>query len=260
MMLNIARLFDLTGKVAFVTGAAQGIGESIARTLAAAGATVVLTDIKGGQVEANAQDIVNDGGTAISMTVNMAVESSIVDAIDATHQRFGRFDILVNNAGIFDRAFLEDSTSEYWARIMDINLRGPFISTREAVRVMRANQTDGRIVNIGSDSAFHATIPSLLAYSTSKAGVVALTRATAMEVAKDRIRANAVCPGNTATPGQSTASGPAFSPKMLAKFAPPLGRAGTPQDIANAVLFAASDASSNMTGQTIVVDGGALTC
>jgi NAD(P)-dependent dehydrogenase (short-subunit alcohol dehydrogenase family) len=144
--------------------------------------------------------------------------------------------------------------------IQHTNLRGPFIATREAVRVMRADKTDGRIVNIASNSAFHPSAPSLLAYSTSKAGVAGLTRATAMEVAKDGIRVNAICPGNTRTQGQMTSTGPLFPPEVIAKFAPPIGRVGTPDDIAAAVLFAVSDASSYMTGQTIVVDGGWLTC
>jgi NAD(P)-dependent dehydrogenase (short-subunit alcohol dehydrogenase family) len=125
---------------------------------------------------------------------------------------------------------------------------------------MRADHTRGAIVNIASNSALHAMAPSLIAYSTSKAGVAALTRGTAMEVAKDGIRVNAVLPGNTTTPGQFTATGPGFSDATIAKFMPPIGRPGTPQDIAAAVMFLASDAAAFITGQTLVVDGGHLTC
>jgi NAD(P)-dependent dehydrogenase (short-subunit alcohol dehydrogenase family) len=143
---------------------------------------------------------------------------------------------------------------------MGVNLRGPFIASRETIKVMRADGTRGRIVNTASNSAFHATAASLFAYSTSKAAVAGLTRATAIEVVGDGIRVNAVCPGNTATPGQLTSTGPAFAPEVIAGFMPPIGRAGTPDDIASAVLFLASDASAFVTGQTLVADGGQITC
>ena len=260
MAIDLQRLFGVHGKAAIVTGAAQGIGEGVARLLAGAGAAVLLADVKEEQAKSVADSINADGGSAHAMFVEMKDEASIVAMVEAARARFGRLDILVNVAGNQDRNFLEDTTVEFWDMVQHTNLRGPFIATREAVRVMRADRTAGRIVNIASNSAFHATAPSLLAYSTSKAGVAGLTRATAMEVAKDGIRVNAICPGNTRTPGQMTSTGPMFPPEVIAKFAPPIGRAGTPEDIAAGVLFAVSDASSYMTGQTIVMDGGVLTC
>jgi NAD(P)-dependent dehydrogenase (short-subunit alcohol dehydrogenase family) len=132
------------------------------------------------------------------------------------------------------------------------------LAIREVVAVMRTDRTRGAIVNIASNSAFHPMAPSLMAYAASKAGVVSLTRSAAMEVAKDQIRINAVCPGNTTTPGQGTASGPAFPPEVIATFRPPLGRAGSPDEIAAAVLFLASDAASYITGQTLIADGGQM--
>jgi NAD(P)-dependent dehydrogenase (short-subunit alcohol dehydrogenase family) len=260
MALDFQRLFGLAGKAAIVTGAAQGIGEGVARMLAGAGAAVLLADVKHALAVSVADAIVAEGGQAHAMFVEMKDEASVVAMVNAARERFGRLDILVNVAGNQDRNFLEETTVEFWDMMQHTNLRGPFLATREAVRVMRADKNAGRIVNIASNSAFHATAPSLLAYTTSKAGVAGLTRATAMEVVKDGIRVNAICPGNTRTPGQMTSTGPGFPPEVIAKFAPPIGRAGTPEDIAAAVLFAVSDASAYMTGQTIVVDGGWLTC
>ena len=260
MLIDLPRLFGLDGKVAIVTGAAQGIGEGIARAFAGAGALVVVADLNAAQAARVAADIAAEGGAAEAMMVDMADEDSVVALVMHAHALRGRLDVLVNCAGVQDRHFLEDTSAAFWDHVQDVNLRGPFIAIREAVKRMRADGTDGRIVNIASNSAFHATAPSLFAYSTSKAGVVGLTRAAAIEVAKDGIRVNAVCPGNTSTPGQLTSTGPAFSAETIAKFMPPLGRPGRPIDIAAAVLFAASDASAFMTGQTLVIDGGQLTC
>ena len=260
MLLDLDVLFGLRGRNAVVTGAAQGIGEGIARTLAGAGAHVIVADRNKDLADSVAAAIQAEGGSARAHHVDMENEGSIATLIGQAHDSAGRLDILVNCAGVQDRNLLEDTSIEFWDRMLDVNLRGPFVAIREAVRYMRADATRGSIVNIASNSAFHPTAPSLLAYSTSKAGVAALTRAAAMEVAKDGIRVNAICPGNTATPGQLTSTGPAFPPETIARFMPPIGRAGRPADIAAAVLFAAADASAFMTGQAIVVDGGQLTC
>lgn len=254
------KLYDLTGRVALVTGGAQGMGAAICRLLADAGAHVVVADIQAGKAEAVASSITGQGQKASFARLDVADEASILDVVREIERNLGRLDVLVNNAGTQDREFLENTTAAYWDRLMSINLRGPALLTREAVRIMRAGGIDGRIVNIASNSAFHAAAPSLYAYSTSKAGLAGLTRATAMEVAGDGIRVNAVCPGNTTTEGQMTAHGPDFPQEVIAKFSPPIGRAGTPQDIASAVLFMACDVSGYITGQTLVVDGGWLTC
>lgn len=260
ILIDLNTLFALTGQAAIVTGAAQGMGEAIARYLAGMGASVAVADINLPLARQVAAQIVAEGGKAQAFGADMADEASVVALVDGARTAFGRIDILVNNAGRQDRNYLEDTTVDFWDRTLDTNLRGPFIAIRETVRHMRADGIHGRIVNIASNSAFHATLPSLFAYSTSKAGVAGLTRAAAIEVVKDGIRVNAVCPGNTATPGQLTSTGPSFSPEVIAGFMPPIGRAGTPADIASAVLFLATDASAFVTGQTLVVDGGQLTC
>lgn len=260
MSFDLNAVFGLDARVALVTGAAQGMGEGIARYLAGAGAALAVSDIQGDAAHNVAEAIVSDGGTARSYQVDMADEASIVALVDRVRADFGRIDILVNCAGLQHRNFLEETTTEFWDMMMGVNLRGPFIATREVVGVMRADGTKGRIVNIASNSAFHATAPSLFAYATSKAGVAGLTRSTAIEVVKDGITVNAVCPGNTATPGQMTSTGPAFPPEQIAAFMPPIGRQGTPADIAGAVLYMVSDAAAFITGQTLVIDGGQLTC
>jgi len=260
MLIDLQTVFGLGGKVAIVTGAAQGIGEGIARALAGAGARVMVADLNAELARHVAAAIEDEGGQAVAFRVDMADENSVVGMVAEARTVFGQLDILVNCAGVQDRNFLEDTTAAFWDHVMDVNLRGPFIAVREAVKIMRAAKIDGRIVNIASNSAFHPTAPSLFAYSTSKAGLAGLTRAAAIEVAKDGIRVNAICPGNTSTPGQLTSTGPMFSPEVIATFMPPIGRPGKPADIAAAVLFAVSDASSFMTGQTLVIDGGQLTC
>ena len=148
MLIDLNTLYSLTGQAAIVTGAAQGMGEAIARFLAGMGASVTVADINLGGAQAVAATIVAEGGAARAAHADMGDEASIVALVDGAHAAFGRVDILVNVAGISDRASLADTSSDFWDRIHDVNLRGPFIAIRETMRHMRADGTRGRIVNI----------------------------------------------------------------------------------------------------------------
>ncbi len=258
MLLDLRKLFGLDGQVAIVTGAAEGMGAAIARHLAGAGAKVALADINLALAEQTAADIRAEGGDARAYAVDMAQEASVVEVMARVRADFGGLTILVNNAGVQDREFLENTSVELWDRIHGINLRGPFLALREAAKVMRVDGAKGRIVNIASHSARHPILPGILAYAAAKTGVLGLTRNAALELVKDGITVNAVLPGNTTTAGQYRAPGPPIAPEVIATLTPPLGRTGTPDDIAAAVLYLVTPASAWVTGQSLVVDGGHL--
>lgn len=257
-LLDLKALFGLDGKVAIVTGAAEGMGKEVARFLAGAGAHVALADVNVSLARETAQEIEGDGGKARAYTLDVAQEASVVEMVSAVREDRGRIDILVNVAGLQDRAFLEDASLAFWDRMHHVNLRGPFLTIREAVKVMRADKTKGAIVNISSNSSLHPVLEGLVPYASSKAGLNGLTRNVAYELLADGITVNAVLPGNTTTAGQGRSHGPPVDPAKLARLMPPLGRTGKVSDIASAVLFFASPAAEWITGQTLVVDGGML--
>lgn len=257
-LINIAGLYDLKGKVALVTGGAEGMGKETCRYLASAGATVAVADINEPWARATAEEIVAAGGEAKAYEVDLVQESSVVSMIDAVRRELGRLDILVNVAGLQDREMLEATTLELWDKLHNVNLRGSFLTIREAARVMRADGNGGRIVNISSMGSVHPVFGGLVAYNSSKSGVNGLTRNAAYELAKDGITVNAVLPGNTTTAGQARSPGPPVDPEMIKHMLPPLGRTGKPSDIASAILFLVCPASEWITGQTLIVDGGHL--
>jgi NAD(P)-dependent dehydrogenase (short-subunit alcohol dehydrogenase family) len=257
-LIDVKSLYDLSGKVAVVTGSAEGMGQEIARFLAAAGASVAIADINRAGAEAAAADVNEAGGKALAVSLNLADEASIVAMVQTVRRQLGGLDILVNNAAIQDRALLQDFTAELWDRIQTINLRGPFLCIREAAKVMRADKTHGRIVTISSLGSLTSIFEGLTGYSASKSGLNALTRNCAHELAADGITVNAVLPGTVPTRGSRATPGPAISEETIKRIVPPVGRFGVPADIAHAVLFLASPAASFITGQTLVVDGGYL--
>jgi len=252
------------GKVAVVTGAARGLGEATSRTLAAEGATVVLTDVLDDDGEAVAKDIVADGGVATyvhqDVTDEAAWDALLADLV-TTH---GRVDILVNNAGVVHDANVEDTTLEAWRFVNAINSEAVFLGTRAAIKVMKAQDPKGgSIVNISSIAGL-VGIENLAAYNASKGAVRLFTKSAALHCASQgyNIRINSVHPSYTWTPmvqhlADNTGDRDGFFDAL--GQAHPIGRPGQPMDIAWGVLYLASDESSWSTGTELVIDGG-ITC
>lgn len=250
----------LDGKVALITGAASGIGRAIARRFAAEGASILIADLS---------ETVREGGKPTRALIEAAgypvrfVETDVSDeaqaqaAIDAAVSSFGRLDILVNNAAIGTDTPLTETSLADWNRVMAVNLTGPFLMARAAVRQMLTQDivkgVRGRIVNITSQHGMVAA-PNDIAYGVSKSGLVYMTRQIAVDYAKHHILCNAVAPGKILT-GKT---GRAVDTAVLAysKSRTPMPRLGTPDDVAGAALFLASDDASFVTGENLMVDGG----
>jgi NAD(P)-dependent dehydrogenase (short-subunit alcohol dehydrogenase family) len=242
---------SLDGKVAVVTGAAQGIGRAIAEGLADAGARIVIADLKGADEAAAA---FTDG---LGITVDVADEAAVKRLADETVERCGRIDILVNNAGLYaslEMRPFDQIPLEEWRQVMDVNVASMFLTCRAAVPAMRERR-GGRIVNISSGTPFRG-VPFLLHYVTSKGAIVAFTRALAKELGKDNVLVNCVAPGFTMSAGVEA------HPEVIEKLrdvsvaARTLQRDQVPEDVVGAVVYFCGPGSEFVTGQTIVIDGG----
>jgi NAD(P)-dependent dehydrogenase (short-subunit alcohol dehydrogenase family) len=248
--------FDLADRVAVVTGAGRGIGREIARVLSEAGARVVIADIDGQTAADAAAELAAAGGTALAVTVDISELASAERMVAEAQAAFGRIDILVNDAalGPTHKPLLEDAP-EHWLRLMKVNLDGVMWCSRAVAPVM-IGQGAGSIVNIASMSGLIVNWPQPQAdYNASKAAVIHLTKSLASEWAEHGIRVNAVSPGYTATEMTQLGSiPPGWSDTWLSMT--PMKRMGTPREVANAVWYLASDASSFCTGTNLVVDGG----
>lgn len=267
MKNTIEKLFDLKGKVAVVTGGAMGIGKGIAMRLAEAGASIMIVDlVSEKEAESTLQEIKNSGGKVAYLQVDLSKVSNLNGVIEKTLNIYGDLDILVNNAGIYRYVSVTELTEELWDKTQNLNLKAVAFLSKLAVNAMIAKKHGGKIINISSVDSIKPS-GNLAQYDSSKGGVRMLTKAFAKEVGKHGITVNDIAPGGINTPGINKVSGDNPTKKQLEATRKqidqfmkslPLARMGEPEDIGNATLFLASDASNYMTGSTIVVDGGLL--
>ena len=244
----------LDNKVAFITGGAAGIGAGIAQRFSEAGAAVVIFDVNGDAALRMEQKL-RPTGRALAIQGDVANDEQVKAAVTRTVAEFGALDVLVNNAGIEVAGPLIEMSSSDWDRQLNVNLKGVFLCSKYAIPQMRGR--GGAIVNISSVHAF-VSYEGNAAYDASKAGMIGLTRALALEHGRDRIRVNAICPGYIDTPMMDewlrVQADPDATMAQVLRIHP-LGRIGTPRDIADAALFLASDAAAFVSGTFLVVDG-----
>lgn len=244
----------LKDRVAIVTGAARGIGKAIAWTFAREGAKLALVDVEKEKLETLQEQIRGQGGEALTLSCDVSKVSQVKQMVDRVKKAFGRIDILVNNAGIIRRGTIETVTEEDWDRVMEVNLKGPFNCSKAVVETMKA-QAYGRIVNVSSIAGKMGDITSAPGYGSSKAGLDALTKTLARQLAAYGIHVNGVAPHAIET--EMSAEWPPEKRKAIVD-AIPLKRLGKPEDVAEAVLFLASDTAAFITGEIIDVNGGSL--
>ncbi len=243
----------------------MGIGYGIVKRFAEAGANTVIADINEKIGSKKAQEIKKEYNTqALFVKTDVSSEGEVKNLVQKTIESFGQIDVFINNAGIFPSAPVMAMTQDFWEKVQAVNLRGTFLGCREAAKIM-LEKGGGNIINIASVDALHPSMLGLAAYDASKHGVWGFTKNFALEMAKQGIRVNAIAPGGVATEGVAAMSGGSVKSglnqeEMIKAFTAkiPLGRFAEPDEIAKVALFLASDASSYMTGEIVVVDGGTL--
>jgi NAD(P)-dependent dehydrogenase (short-subunit alcohol dehydrogenase family) len=248
------------GKVAVVTGAAQGIGRSCAEMLAREGASVIIGDIQNDTGQAVVAAIRKMGGEALFQYVDVVEEKHCEQLMDTAVQTYGRLDVVVNNAGWYPRATLEETSTDLWEHVLNVNLRGAFFCCKYAVAHLRA-AGGGSIINIGSINGLQG-LPNLVAYAAAKGGLLSLTRTLAGAYASDRIRVNYIIPGWVLTEGEKAlhrSHGRTDEALLRAGETLPLGRHQSVEDTAYAVIYLASDESAQVTGSIMHIDAGAST-
>ena len=245
-------------KVVIVTGGGSGIGQATALLLAKEGGRVVITDINQAAAQATADQIIAEGGDAIALSHDIACEQIWQQVIDKTLAVYNRLDVLVNNAGTGIESECKATTLDEWRFVMKVNLDGTFLGIRGALNAMARNPQGGSIINISS--TYGLVGGGIASYSASKGGVTLLTKAVAAEVGtlKSNIRVNSVHPGAVDTPMSHSHEDETVNQQHIADYAKkiPMGRFAKASEIANGVLFLASDESSYMTGSELVIDGG----
>ncbi|MCL4764598.1 MAG: glucose 1-dehydrogenase [Hyphomicrobiaceae bacterium] len=247
--------FSLKGRTALVTGASSGLGRHFAGVLARAGARVAVAARRLDRLEALAEEIRSMGGEAVAVALDVTEPESVGRAFDQAEARYGPVTVLVNNAGVPANTFFMSLTEADWRQVLDVNLDGVFRVGQEAARRMIAAGTGGSIVNIASVLGL-GVLKAVAPYAASKAAVIQLTKAMALELARERIRVNALAPGYAVTEFNDEFLASDSGRKLLARV--PFGRAADPAELDGPLLLLASDAGSYMTGSVLVVDGGSL--
>ena len=250
--------FSLTGKIALVTGASKGIGKEIALAFAEAGADVAVSSrgLVERQLEHVAEEVERLGRRSIAIKADTSRKSDVEDMVQKVEDQIGAIDILLNNAGIIIRGSLLDMPEHEWDRLIDVDLKGQFLCAQAVGRKM-AERKKGNIINVSTQFAFRAPAVGMGAYAVAKSGVVMLTRVLAKELGPHGIRANSIAPGLTRTDfSKATWMNPEILKQVEASL--PLGRIAETGDLVGAALFLASDASSYVTGDTILMEGGGL--
>lgn len=261
---SIKELFNFSNKTVIVTGGSMGIGYGIVKRFAELGANIVIADVAVAEAKTKVAALQKKGVKAIFVKTDVSDEKQVKNLFKKTVSEFSSVDILVNNAGIFPSVPVLDMDLALWEKIQAINLRGVFLCSREAAKIMKG-KGKGNIVNIASVDALHPSGVGLASYDASKHGVWGFTKNMALEVIKYGIRVNAVAPGGVSTEGVEKMTGGAVKAgsmggdiikQFTAKI--PMGRFGVPDEIALATVFLASEASGYVVGEILVVDGGVL--
>ena len=263
-MKPLQETINLSGKSAIVTGGAKGIGQGIAYRLAEAGAKVLVADLDEVTAQRSAQELTSKGWTAAAIKTDVSSEEDVNSMVKITVEKFGNVDILVNNAGIYPQMPLSKMTKDDFDKVISVNLRGVFLCTEAVSKQMITQGDGGKIINITSIDALHPSMVGLAHYDASKHGVWGFTKNAALELSEHKIWVNAIAPGGINTPGVAKMSGPTDPTvnmeKVMEAFMQkiPMHRFGEPDEIGKVALFLASDMSSYMTGEQVVVDGGVL--
>ena len=256
MKTSYSELFDIKGKTALITGAASGIGKGLSEAFGELGANVVVVDVNKASVNQVVEALTNNGCRALGAICDVTKSSDVVKTVKKAVDEYGGVDVLINNAGIGQRAKAEEMTDEQWDTVLEINLKGTFLFSREVGKQMIAQGNGGRIINMASVSAIVGLETGNANYTASKGGMIAMGRCLAVEWAKHNILVNTIIPSHTRTPliddliKQKPETKEYFLNNIL------LDRLGEIDDLIGPAVFLASKASEFMTGQVLIIDGG----